>query len=473
MGEVIQRDVDRGWAWVVLTSSSVILALLGAFVTSIGIFQVEFLESFHGSQGLVALICSIALSSQYLLGVGTGLCYTPAVTVVSTYFQKFRTVVSGISLGAPGVGILGAPYLVGWMIEYYGWRFAMAYFGCVMAQICVLASLFFPHDTSLTSTCCTPSPTRVDNAVRKGGQRSEVGVMVESRSVLGMTEFGSMMLSHWSVALSMEDVKSANIRQRLKHVLCSRLLWVLYLNQLLLVAGFSITIILFPAYAQSVGLTLSEIPPLYIVYGVAVIASRTLGGFVFNRILKHLIKALFCMQMAYACVLLLLPVCGVSFSSLLVFKLFIGLTYGPSFSLLAPILIRHVGLRDLSVAFGVVMLTSGLGSVLAPPIAGALYDAFGDYRICYFVAGSTVGAAALSLFLLLLMKNLQPLNDDQVNKNPPGPAGQREALIPVSQPPPDSSAPKTVLEPASETPKIVIHEIDNEEAMHELFRGSD
>ncbi|XP_076436794.1 uncharacterized protein LOC143276219 [Babylonia areolata] len=115
------------------------------------------------------------------------------------------------------------------------------------------------------------------------------------------------------------------------------------------------------------------------------------------------------------------------------------------------------------------MLTSGLGSVLAPPIAGALYDATGDYRICFFVAGSTVGAAALSLFLLLLMKSLQPLNDDQVNKNPPGPAGQREALIPVSQPPPDSSAPKTVLEPASETPKIVIHEIDNEEAMREHF----
>ncbi|XP_076436536.1 monocarboxylate transporter 13-like [Babylonia areolata] len=414
MSEIMQRDVDRGWAWVVLTSSSIILALLGAFVTSIGIFQVELLDSFHGSQGLVALICSITLSSPVAgilsdlvtprLAVMTGaamvcvglmaasfcrhllslLFFYGIVCVVSTYFQKFRTVVSGISLGAPGVGTLGAPYLVGWMIEYYGWRFAMAYFGCVMAQICVLASLFFPHDTSLTSTCCTPSPTRVDNAVRKGGQRSEVGVMVESRSVLGMTEFGSMMLSHWSVALSMEDVKSANIRQRLKHVLCSRLLWVLYLNQLLLVAGFSITIILFPAYAQSVGLTLSEIPPLYIVYGVAVIASRTLGGFVFNRILNHLIKALFCMQMAYACVLLLLPVCGVSFSSLLVFKLFLGLTYGPSFSLLASILIRHVGLRDLSVAFGVVMLTSGLGSVLAPPIAGALYDATGDYRICFF-----------------------------------------------------------------------------------------
>jgi len=47
-----------------------------------------------------------------------------------------------------------------------------------------------------------------------------------------------------------------------------------------------------------------------------------------------------------------------------------GVTYGPAFLLVTPILIHHVGLEDLSVAFGVIMLSCGIGYIIAPPLGG-------------------------------------------------------------------------------------------------------
>ena len=66
--------------------------------------------------------------------------YTPSVTVISSYFHKYRVVANGITLAAPGLGVLAAPYLLRWLIHDHGWRFAMALFGCFMAQVRVISS---------------------------------------------------------------------------------------------------------------------------------------------------------------------------------------------------------------------------------------------------------------------------------------------------------------------------------------------
>ena len=74
-------------------------------------------------------------------GLGAGLCYTPSVTVISSYFHKYRVVANGVTLASPGIGIVAVPYLLRWLIEDYGWRFAMSLCGCFMAQVGTLMSL--------------------------------------------------------------------------------------------------------------------------------------------------------------------------------------------------------------------------------------------------------------------------------------------------------------------------------------------
>ncbi|XP_076455244.1 monocarboxylate transporter 14-like [Babylonia areolata] len=478
---VNMRDVDGGWAWVALVATILILTLQASYTTSVGLFLVEFLETFSGSKGFIALIGALAVSGQTILGpvagilsnllthrvvimiggltmtlglvmasfapdlisllilfgiicgVGTGLTYSPAVTVISNYFNKYRTVANGVTLGSPGIGVLVTPYLLRWLIESYGWRFAMAAYGCFMAQTCVLASLLFPHQTCPTPLCCarqsksqTP-PTEKDQDVEalkaplngsagrlKDLRNAEIKVMVGSRTAMHVSEFGSVLLSN-SVVWEVEEVKNGMSR-RLKHLLSRKLMWVMCLNQLLLMSGLAINTVLFPSYAHTIGITYADLPSLYTVYGVTMITSRVTGGFIFSLIPQHMLKVFFCLQVSVAMVLALLPLYGITLPALFVYKFLIGVTYGPTFLLVTPILIHYIGLEDLSVAFGVLMLCCGFGYITAPPLGGLMYDFFGSYRISYYIAGATVGAGALSLLLLLVIKDLQPMEEDGSRK---------------------------------------------------------
>lgn len=483
MNDVKLRDVDGGWGWVVLAASVISMALQSGLVMAVAMFQIEFLGAFDGSKSYIALIGALTLCGQTLLGpvagiissvlspritimigaalvllglviasfatdlvtlliffgivtgIGNGLMYTPSATIVNNYFDKYRVIANGVTLSAPGIGVLTAPYLVRWLIETQGWRFTMGAAGCIMVQICVLASLFFPHKGAPAgpSCCCSCTCRKVRDAQEvevalpsnllkvKDPYENVAKVMVGSRTAMHMSEFGSVMLTS-SVLWTVEE--TFTLRQRLVHLLRRKFMWVMCLNQLLLMAGLSVNTVLFPSYAQSVGIPFSDIPSLYTVYGITMTLSRVTGGFAFSRVPNHLMQVYFGFQVSVTLVIGLLPMWGTSMDALYGYNFLLGVTYGPTFLLVTPILIRHVGLEDLSVAFGGVMLCCGIGYVIAPPLGGLMFDVFGDYRISYHFAGSLIGLATLSLLLLLFIKDQEPPDTKQDPK--------KQALIPDS-----------------------------------------
>ena len=101
-------------------------------------------------------------------------------------------------------------------------------------------------------------------------------------------------------------------------------MWVMCLNQLLLMAGMSINSILFPSYAQSIGVAIEDLPAVYTVYGVTMTVCRVAGGFIFSRFPNHLLRIFFCLQVCVALVLALLPYYGTVLSSLFVYKFLVG-----------------------------------------------------------------------------------------------------------------------------------------------------
>ena len=103
-------------------------------------------------------------------GLGTGLCYTPSVTVISSYFHKYRVVANGVTLASPGIGIVAVPYLLRWLIEDYGWRFAMSLCGCFMAQVGTVMSL------CVMSLCQSSEP--LCHCVSLGNRYVTVSVLV-------------------------------------------------------------------------------------------------------------------------------------------------------------------------------------------------------------------------------------------------------------------------------------------------------
>lgn len=101
-------------------------------------------------------------------------------------------------------------------------------------------------------------------------------------------------------------------------------MWIMCLNQFLLYAGYSVNSILFPSYAQSVGVAFSDLPALYTVYGTTMIVSRVTAGFVFNLLPQHHVTIYLVLQLCVALVLLLLPLYGLNLQLLFFAQFLIG-----------------------------------------------------------------------------------------------------------------------------------------------------
>ncbi|XP_076436335.1 uncharacterized protein LOC143275895 isoform X2 [Babylonia areolata] len=503
--------------------------MVGGALTSLALLFASF------SQDLTTLLLTFGIVS----GLGAGLTYTPSVTVVSSSFHRHRTLANGLTLAAPGLGLVVGPYVIRWMIDSFGWRFAMAMFGGVMAQICVLGALFFPHDSANPKAAlCCPSARRIksedDPALKtsetttklnadtirpsdhshrhradqdsilsgsrtklevKSGSRRELQILIGSRSDLGVrlsgskreltelevtsgsrtelqiligsrsdlvvrspeskrkltgsrmgleddwgsrsrpvsrtglpvSEFGSVVLNQSVENLRrrevVEPVAPLSFTRRVRGLLCQRFVWLMCLNQVFMMCGHAINIVLYPAFVKSVGIPSHFVPNLYTAYGLTIIVARVAGGFLFSAIPRYLVHVFFSLQVAQALVFALLPVYGVSLPALFVGIVMVGLTYGPSFLLLSPIIIRYVGLADLSIAFGLAMLFTGASFLGAPTIAGITYDIFQSYSVSYYIAGkyttnsstrtracgcSTVAVGTLPVLILMFLKDLQP-----------------------------------------------------------------
>ncbi|GFR65952.1 monocarboxylate transporter 14 [Elysia marginata] len=62
------RDIDRGWAWWVLFASYLNLLLCSGLSYVAGMFQVVFLQEFHGSVALTSWVTSLFSSFMQLGG---------------------------------------------------------------------------------------------------------------------------------------------------------------------------------------------------------------------------------------------------------------------------------------------------------------------------------------------------------------------------------------------------------------------
>ena len=73
-------------------------------------------------------------------------------------------------------------------------------------------------------------------------------------------------------------------------------------------------------------------------------------------------------------------------TSVTAFAMMFGIYYGSVYSLLTSLTISIVGLHRLAFAFGVEMISAGLGYLLAPPLAGGSFP--GSGKIATIRAGA-------------------------------------------------------------------------------------
>uniref|UniRef100_A0A182IUD1 Major facilitator superfamily (MFS) profile domain-containing protein n=1 Tax=Anopheles atroparvus TaxID=41427 RepID=A0A182IUD1_ANOAO len=76
-----------------------------------------------------------------------------------------------------------------------------------------------------------------------------------------------------------------------------------------------------------------------------------------------------------------------SYAAMVVLCIIFGVTFASTFSFTPIIMVRLVSLDDFTVAYGLMLLVQGIGSLVGPPLAGFLYDVTERWDDSFYAAG--------------------------------------------------------------------------------------
>ncbi|XP_058445391.1 monocarboxylate transporter 5 [Malaya genurostris] len=183
---------DGGWGWMVVLASFCIHIVTDGMTYSFGIFYVEFLDYFKEGKGYTAWIASIlvgvtlcsgpvssslvnrygcravtiagsVLASACLAvsvyarnvftlfitigfgtGLGLGLIYLPAIVSVTMYFERLRSLATGIAVCGSGLGTFIFAPVTDILITKLGWQNALLVMAVIVLGTSVFGAMFRP-----------------------------------------------------------------------------------------------------------------------------------------------------------------------------------------------------------------------------------------------------------------------------------------------------------------------------------------
>ncbi len=304
--------------------------------------------------GLLATSWATSLSMVYLsygacVGLGIALVYTPSIGSVQPWFGARRGLAAGIASAGIGAGTLLVPLLMGWSMLHLDWREALRW-------LALAVLLIGGGATTLLRTA--PSV----EASRRSGASVEVA---------GLS---------------------------LRAVLKSPLFWWLYASVVLAAPTMFIPFAHVSASARDLGMSESGAVGLVGVIGVGSLMGRFAIGALADRLGRR--PTLLIMQMSMGLTYLVwLNAAGDH--ALMFFALWFGLSYGGIVSLLPAICMDLFGARAVSGVIGALYSGAGIGNLLGPVMAGAVFDRTGNYLMVMWGCMALSALAVLATVKLL------------------------------------------------------------------------
>ncbi|CAI4221720.1 unnamed protein product [Auanema sp. JU1783] len=191
-GKLVPLPPDGGWGWVVVLGSFFIHVFADGFVYAFGVLVEELMKEFDSDNTMCALIISLltgltlgtgpiasAICNKYgcrtttivgagvafvgcslsyfatemwhiiitvgiIMGFGFGLMYCPAIVIVTMYFEKYRSLATGIAVAGAGVGTVAFSPINAFIMANYGWRSVFLAFLVVLILCALCGATFRP-----------------------------------------------------------------------------------------------------------------------------------------------------------------------------------------------------------------------------------------------------------------------------------------------------------------------------------------
>ncbi|MEO8859162.1 MAG: MFS transporter [Burkholderiaceae bacterium] len=276
-----------------------------------------FATSLAASMGMVYLAYGL------LIGLGVALVYTPSIACVQPWFTRRRGLAAGLASAGIGAGTLVLPLLAASLIGWLQWRDALRALG--------LGSL-----------------------------------------VVGLAAALLLRRAPAARASATGTVRGASLREALH----SRKFWWLYLAIVAASPTMFIPFAHVSVAARDLGIEPARAVGLVGLIGIGSLVGRFAMGALADRLGRA--RTLVVMQASMGASYLLWSFSS-GYSGLAVFAIWFGLSYGGIVSLLPALCMDLFGARAVSSIIGTLYSGAAVGNLLGPVVAGAAFDHTGSY----------------------------------------------------------------------------------------------
>ncbi|XP_069111528.1 monocarboxylate transporter 12-B-like [Argopecten irradians] len=355
------------------------VVFLGGLLNGIGVFISSFMPSMELNYITIGLIA----------GVGGGLAFTPANTIVSFYFEKRRALANSIMISTAGLGSFMFPYLYRFLIDRYGIHGALMIIGGLLTNNCVFALLL-------------RQPSQIINKVRQSTTNAVMNEIHEGK--------GSHRDDNTNTERLLENtetkVEKENAKIRPTLSISNLFNFSLFRNQRFAMYAMAYTVNTFAyigvftalsAHIISLGLGKQKVVIALSITGGMEIISKLFFGWIIDTKVVSVKKLLLITFVVSAVATLAVPLFD-NFIALAVYAGIVGIFPGSYFTLMAVVLLQCIPLTDLTSGFGLMCLCLSFGAVLCQPIAGWIEDATGTWDASFWFLG---GMSCLATIIVL------------------------------------------------------------------------
>jgi predicted MFS family arabinose efflux permease len=288
----------------------------------------SWLMVFYGTEPTLTLALPLS-------GTGFSLTHVPMATVPMFFFDQRRAGPAlGIAMSGGACGAFLLPVLIGKLVNIYGWRGSLIILGGLNLNSCVCGALL-----------------RRPKRLPKTSERTPIFDVKILRNVsfvlflLAQVVF-SMSISAVYIHITAQVEMLTKVSREKSRVVISVIGIANFLGRLTQGALSGIkSVDIFTQYNVS-----------YLIVGAVLFITPHVQFYAFS----------------------------------LTFAAIFGFCIAPYVTLSQPIMVRLVGLENLTIAFGIFICMSGVGLMTGAPIAGMLYDWTGDYGTSMYFGGATM-----------------------------------------------------------------------------------
>lgn len=357
----------------VSTGLTFLMSIVSSILSDrVGIRQTAFVGTLFGLVGLVSSAFVTELELLYLtfgvfLGIGAGLIYSPSLTILGHYFDKHMGLVNGIvAFGSSLFSIIlsiALPYLLkGIQVKYTFIVLAGMY---LILVFCTLTwKPLIPKQSNLAAL--TLSKESVVEHVND--------CCAFAKTFLNTKIFKNKAYVIWAVSLGLSlfgyFVPFVHLVKHTKD--------------------------LFPGENGAFLITCTQI-------------TSAIGRLVFGKVADLKFVNRITMQQVAFLVMGVTTACipfSSSFGGLIAISLVLGLSDGVFVCLIGPIAFDIVGQYQASQAIGFLLGIFAIPFTIGPPVAGALYDSMGSYKVAFHAAGAPPILGAILMFLIPKVKQV-------------------------------------------------------------------